>query len=123
MAGALLGIGQAGVGQAQQRSVRLLDQIDLDQARPRWDHLAAVPAEAVGEAVYWHHLAKGTASEASAGDVDEIQSSGLGSTCASVPIQRKIFRIGQEGEHRGRRGWDVPSWRTTMGSGIGLSYG
>src|SRR5262249_60103087 len=34
MAGALLGIRQAGVGQAQQRSVRLLDQVDLDQARP-----------------------------------------------------------------------------------------
>lgn len=34
MAGALLGVRQAGVGQAQQRSVRLLDQVDLDQARP-----------------------------------------------------------------------------------------
>src|SRR6476619_3718114 len=32
MAGALRGIGQARVGQAQQRSVRLLDQIDLDRA-------------------------------------------------------------------------------------------
>ena len=34
MAGALLGIGQAGVGQAQQRSVRLLDQVDLDRLDP-----------------------------------------------------------------------------------------
>ena len=34
MAGALRGIGQAGVGQAQQRSVRLLDQIDLDRLDP-----------------------------------------------------------------------------------------
>ena len=34
MAGALLGIRRAGMGQAQQRSVRLLDQVDLDQARP-----------------------------------------------------------------------------------------
>jgi hypothetical protein len=34
LAGALLNIGQARVGQAQQRSVRLLDQIDLDHARP-----------------------------------------------------------------------------------------
>ena len=32
MTGALLGIGQAGVGEAHQRSVRLLDQIYLDQA-------------------------------------------------------------------------------------------
>ena len=32
MAGALRGIGQAGVGKAQQRSVRLFDQIDLDRA-------------------------------------------------------------------------------------------
>src|SRR5580704_3148666 len=39
MAGALLGIGQAGVGQAQQRSVRLLDQVDLDQARPTRLHV------------------------------------------------------------------------------------
>src|SRR6516162_7933091 len=31
MAGALLGTRQAGVGQAQQGSVRLLDQVDLDQ--------------------------------------------------------------------------------------------
>src|SRR5689334_8877732 len=42
MAGALLGIGEAGVGQAQQGSVRrLLDQVDLDEARPRRHHLAA----------------------------------------------------------------------------------
>jgi hypothetical protein len=34
MARALLGVGQPGVGQAQERSVRPLDQVDLDQARP-----------------------------------------------------------------------------------------
>src|SRR5215471_9569121 len=45
MAGALLGSGQAGVSQAQQGPVRLLDQVDLDQARPRRHHLAAVPAK------------------------------------------------------------------------------
>jgi hypothetical protein len=32
MAGTLLGIRQTGVGQAQYRSVRLLEQVDLDQA-------------------------------------------------------------------------------------------
>jgi hypothetical protein len=46
------------LGAAQQRSVRLLDQVDLDQARPRWHHLAAVPAEAIGQAVHGHHLAE-----------------------------------------------------------------
>ena len=35
MGGALLGIGEARVGHAQQGSIGLLDQIDLDQARPR----------------------------------------------------------------------------------------
>src|ERR1700746_2196151 len=47
MAGALLGTGQAGVSQAQQGSVRLLDQVDLNQARLRRYHLATVPAEGV----------------------------------------------------------------------------
>src|SRR3546814_13514262 len=77
MASALLGRGQAGVGEAQQRSVRLLDQVDLDKARPRRHHLAAVPAEAVGSAVHRHHLAEGAASAAGPGDVDEIESPGL----------------------------------------------
>jgi hypothetical protein len=46
MIGALLSIRQAGVGQAQQGSVRrLLDQVDLDQALPRLIHLTAVPAD------------------------------------------------------------------------------
>ena len=35
MAGALLGVGQAAVAEPQQRSLGLLDQVDLDQARPR----------------------------------------------------------------------------------------
>ena len=55
MGGALLGIGEARVGHAQQGSVGLLDQVDLDQARPRRHHLAAVEAPAVSEAV--HRLA------------------------------------------------------------------
>src|SRR3546814_5817310 len=77
MAGALLGRGQAAVGQAQQRSVRLLDQVDLDEAGTRRHHLAAVPAEAVGQAVHRHHLAEGAAREAGAGDIDEIEPAGL----------------------------------------------
>ena len=67
MANALLDIGQAGVSQAQQRSARLFDRADLDQTRPRRHHLAAVPAEAVRQAVHRHHLAEGAAREASAG--------------------------------------------------------
>ena len=52
VAGALFGTGQARMDQAQQRSVRLLHQVDLDQAR-RWrHHLAAVPAEAISETVH-----------------------------------------------------------------------
>src|SRR5207302_3541411 len=59
MAGALLGIGQAAMGHAQQRSLLLLDEIDLDEARPRRHRLAAVPAEAVGQAMHGYHLAEG----------------------------------------------------------------
>ena len=108
MAGALLGIGQAGVGQAQQRSVRLLDQIDLDQARPRRHHLAAVPAEAVGQAVHRHDLAEGAAREASAGDIDEIEPAGLRLDLRLRPHPAQdLLRIGQQGEHRGGRCRDV----------------
>src|SRR5262249_37760265 len=77
MAGALLLVGEAAVGQAQQRSVRLLDEVDLDQARPRRHHLAAVPAEAVGQAVHRHDLAEGAAGETGPGDIDEIEAARL----------------------------------------------
>src|SRR5271169_2858653 len=104
MAGALLGIGQAGVRQAQQRSVRLLDQVDLDQARPRRYLLAAVPAEAVGQAVHRHHLAERAAGEASPGDIDEIEPAGLrvDLRLRSHPAQDLLW-IGEEGEQRGGR--------------------
>src|SRR5580658_7300416 len=70
---ALLGTGQASVGQPEQRSVRPLDQVDLDEARP-WRHLVvALPAEAVGEAMHWHHLAEGAAGDPSARDIEEIE--------------------------------------------------
>src|SRR5438067_5834220 len=108
MAGALLGIGQAGVRQAQQRSVRLLDQIDLDQARPRRHRLAAVPAKAVGQPMYRHHLTERAAGEASAGDIDEIEPAGLrlDLRLRSHPTQ-DLLRIGREGEYRGGRRRDV----------------
>src|SRR5208282_4777169 len=108
MAGAFLGTGQAGVGQPQQRSVRLPDQVDLDQARPRRYHLAAVPAEAVGQAVHRYHLAKGAASETSAGDIDEIEPPRLrlDLRLRFHPAQNLLW-IGQEGEHRGGRRRDA----------------
>src|SRR5215217_5902406 len=61
MTGALLGIGQAGVGEAHQRSVRLLDQVYLERpcacgAASRW----AMPARAA-------LTARSAASQASAG--------------------------------------------------------
>src|SRR5580658_8226311 len=108
MAGALLGIRQARVGQAKQRSVRLLDQIDLDQARPRRHLLAVVPAEAVGQAVHRHHFAEGAAGEASPGDIEEIESAGLRLELRlrSHPAQN-LLRIGEEGEDRGGRRRDA----------------
>src|SRR5260370_15506143 len=109
MAGALLGIGQASMGQAQQGSVRrLLDQVDLDQARPRRHRLAAVPAEAVSEAVHRHHLAEGAAREASPGDIYEIEPAWLRLTLRlPPPPAQDLLRIGQEGEHCGGRRRDV----------------
>src|SRR6516165_8859201 len=108
MGGALLGIGQAGVGQAQQSSLRLLDQVDLDQARPRRHYLAAVPAEAVGQAVHRHDLAEGAAREASARDIDEIEPAGmrLDIHLGSHPAQ-DLLRICQKCEHYGGRRRDV----------------
>src|SRR6516225_9896962 len=104
MGGALLGIGEARVGHAQQGSVGLLDQIDLDQARPRRHHLAAVEAPAVSEAVHRHHLAERAAGETSSGDIDEIEPAGLrlDLRLCSHPAQ-DLLRICQEREHRG--GW------------------
>ena len=78
MTGALLDSGQAGVGQAQQRPVRrLFDQVDLDQARPRRHGLAAVPTEAVSQAMHRHHFTEGAPGEASPGNIDEIKSARL----------------------------------------------
>ena len=91
MIGALLGSGQAGVCHAQQRAVRLLEQVDLDQARPRRHLLAIVPTEAVGQAMYRHHLAERAAGAAGAGDIDQVEPARLASICASVPIQRRIL--------------------------------
>ena len=108
MAGALRGIGQAGVGEAQQRSVPLLDQVDLDQARPRWHHLTAVPAEAVSQAMHRHDLAEGATRKASAGDVDEIKPAGLRLELRLRPHPAQdLLGIGQQGENRGGRCRDV----------------
>src|SRR6516162_1927649 len=108
MVGALFGTREAGVGQAQQRSVRLLDQIDLDQARSRRHHLAAFIAEAVDQAVHRHDLAERAARNASAGDIDEIEPAGLrlDLRLGSHPAQ-DLLRIGQKCEHHGGRRRDV----------------
>src|SRR5207237_10879204 len=74
MAVALFEGGQASVGHLQQRAVgRLLDQVDLDQARAGRHLLAALPPKAVGQPVYRHDLAQLAARQHRAGDVDEIE--------------------------------------------------
>jgi len=75
----------------------------FDEARPRRVSSLPSPAEAVGEAVHRHHLAEGAAGEASPvtferGRVHRAR----GSTCASVPIQRRIFSGRQERRTRRR---------------------
>src|SRR6266851_736735 len=57
--GAGRSVGQAAMGHAQQRSTRLMiDQVNLDQARPGRHLFAVVPPEAVGEAVDRNDLGK-----------------------------------------------------------------
>src|SRR6185312_4781186 len=58
MSGAGLGARQTAMGEVQQRAALPLDQIDLDQARPRWDVVPPLPTEAVGEAVDRDHFRK-----------------------------------------------------------------
>src|SRR5262249_14069411 len=94
----------ARLSETQQRPVGLLDQVDLDQARAGRHHLAAVPAEAVGEAVYRHHLAEGAAGAARGGDIEEIEPAGarLHLRLGSHPAQN-LLGIGQQGKYRGGR--------------------
>src|SRR5258706_4191156 len=100
MAGAGRGVGQAAVGHAQQRSTRLMiDQVDLDQARLRRHRFAAIPAEAVGEAVDRNDLREPPAGDVLAGDVDEVKPAGMRlyrRFCAHPP--QNLFRIGEESE-------------------------
>src|SRR5438270_35245 len=96
------------MGQAQQRPVRLLDQIDFDQARPRRHILAAVPAKAVGQAVHRHDLAERAAGEARPGDIDEIKPAGLRLDLRLRPHPTQdFFGIGQQRENRSKRRGDV----------------
>src|SRR5712675_1767029 len=108
MVGAGRSVGQAAMGHAQQRSARLMiDQVDLDQARPRWYVFAVVPPEAVGEAVVRNDLGELAAGDVLAGDVDEVKAAGmrLHRRLRAHPPQ-DLFRIGEESEHgRRRRGY------------------
>src|SRR5215831_14943409 len=71
-------------------------------------HLAAVPAEAVGEAVHRHHVAEVPAGKASAGDIDKVKPARLwlDLRLRSHPPE-DLLRISQEREHGGARRWDV----------------
>src|SRR5712671_7612952 len=98
--GAGRGVGQAAMGHAQQRATRLMiDQVDLDQARPRRHLWAVVPPEAVGEAVDRNDLGKLAAGDVLAGDVDEVKAAGMRfqRRLRAHPPQ-DLFRIGEESE-------------------------
>src|SRR5450631_2070083 len=93
------------MGHAQQRSIRLMiDQVDLDQARPRRHLLVVVPSEAVGEAVDRNDLGKLAAGDVLAGDVDEVKPAGMRfqRRLRAHPAQ-DFLRIGEESEHGRRR--------------------
>src|SRR5215471_14469286 len=58
MGRALRFVRKAAMGHSQQRAAFAVDEVDLDQARPRRHLLAIVPAKTVGEAVHRHDLAE-----------------------------------------------------------------
>ena len=61
------------MGQSQQRPALLLDEIDLDQARPWRRVVAPFPAEAVGEAVDRDNLRESATSGVLAINIDEVK--------------------------------------------------
>ena len=56
--GALGGVGKSGMGHAHERAALPVEEVDLDQARPRRHRIVTLPAEAVGEAVDGNDLAE-----------------------------------------------------------------
>src|SRR5258707_11771176 len=105
MVGAGRSVGQAAMGHAQQCSIRLMiDQVDLDQARPRRHLFAVVPPEAVGEAVDRNDLSELAAGDVLAGDVDEVKPTGMRfhRRFRAHPPQ-DLLGIGEESEHGRRR--------------------
>ena len=108
VAGALFGVVQPGMRQAQQRAAILVDQIDLDQARPWWDGLNALPTEAIGEAVDRYDLAEGAAHVTAVDAFDEIESARmrLRGRLGAHPAE-DLVGIGQEGKDGGAWRRDV----------------
>ena len=108
--GALNLVRKTAMGHAQQSAAVPVDKIDLDQARSRWHLLPSLPTEAVGEAVDRHDLPERAARHVSAGAdaLDEIEPARMRlSRRLGAHPAHDIFRIGQEGENRRRRGCDL----------------
>ena len=104
MAGALSGVGKAAMSHAQQGTAFTVEQVDLDEARPRRHLVVPLPAEAVGEPMNRHDLAKGPARHAPpfADAFHEIKTvgMGLGLRLGAQPTD-DLFGIGKEGEDGG----------------------
>jgi hypothetical protein len=98
----------------QQRPAIAVDEVDLDQARPRRPLLVALPAEAVGEAMNRDDLVESAArSAAPANALHEVDSARmrLRSRFRAHPVQ-DLLRIGEEGENGGGRGGNLGLRRT-----------
>src|SRR5262245_53784318 len=111
MACALRLVGKAAMGHAQQRAAVALDQIDLDQARSRRHLLAPLPTEGVDETVDRHDLSERAARNpgmVGADPFEEVKPARMcfGRRLAAHPAD-DLFRVGQEGENRSRRGGDL----------------
>src|SRR3954454_16400467 len=110
MVGAGRRVGQATMGHAQQRAIRrLVDQVDLDQARARrYVFFALVPAKTVGEAVHRNNLGEAATGDVLSGDVEEVKPAGMRFHCrlGAHPAQ-DFLRIGEKREHGRRRCGDL----------------
>src|SRR6202044_1337452 len=99
---ALLGVGKSGVGHAYKCAAVPVDEVDLDQPRPRRRRVVPLPTEAIGEAMDRNDLAELSASGAagpSANVLDEIEPARMDLSLRFGPHPAQdLLRIGQEGE-------------------------
>src|SRR5271170_4449960 len=99
------------MGHAHECAAIPVEEVNLDQARPRRHRVVSLPTKAIGEAMDRNDLAELPARSAAgpAADVlDQVESAwmDLGGRLGAHPAH-DFLRIGQEGEDCGGRGGDL----------------